>query len=332
MSILRSHAIPASLARALGSLGCAVAMLAAAAGPASADDNWPSKPSTIIHGMSTGGSVDTAARLIADSLSHAFGQQFVVEMKPGAGGTLAALEVSRRGGDGYTFALFASNHAIAPAMLGAQEYDPVSAFRWISLIATSPTVIYIREDHPARNIEGLVELARAEPGAVTYGAGGIGTTIHLGSLLLQKELGIEMTHVPYRGGTETGMAVASGEIDAQFGTVASSVVGTIPVAVTSLERLDAFPDTPTISETVLPGFETGTWYGIAAPAGTPDDIVEKIKDAIHTALNSEGLRERMIGLGLMPVMNSPEEFTGLVAEEVERWRVIVEENNLAGGG
>lgn len=311
--------------------GGASALLAAAVlggFPAMADESWPSRSITMIHGFSTGGGVDTTARILAHRMSELLGQPVVVESRSGGSTTIAAQYLAQQPADGYTIALISSSHAIAPALYPGIQYDPVGSFTLLSQVASAPTVIFAGKDEPSLTIGEVVERAKAAPGSLNYGAGGIGTSFHLTALLLEEGLGLSMTHVPYRGGNDTRLALLSGEIDLQFGSLGPAD-DVLALAVTTAERFPTLPDVPTIGETVLPGFEAVAWYGLAAPAGLPDAVALKLGAAVRDILGEKATGDALLRIGLLATPDSEREhFTAFVAEELERWGRLVEENDL----
>jgi tripartite-type tricarboxylate transporter receptor subunit TctC len=247
-------------------LGIAAALAAASA----IAQEYPSKPIRIIHGFTPGGPVDIIARLMAAQFGERFGQQAIVEGKPGAGGTVGANFVAKSDPDGYTLFLMASGHATAPGLYTSLPYDAVEDFTMVSMLASSPFAIVARPGGPINTIQELVQKARAEPGKIDVGTGGVGSGMHLVSVLFQSRLGIQLNHVPYKGGNAPVLALLSGEIPIIF----SSVAGVTPqvesgkmklLAVSSKQRFGPLRDVPTIAETVVPDFDALAWYALAGP-------------------------------------------------------------------
>lgn len=299
------------------------ALALAAAAPALAQD-YPSKPIRIIHGFTPGGPVDIIARLIAAQFSERLGQQAIVEGKPGAGGTVGANFVARSEPDGYTLFLMASGHSTAPGLYKSLPYDAVEDFTMVSMLASSPFAIATRPGSPFNTIQDLVQRARAEPGRIDIGTGGVGSGMHLVSVLFQSRLGIQLNHVPYKGGNAPVLALFSGEIPIIF----TSVAGITPqvesgkmkvLAVTTKKRFAQMPDVPTVAETVLPEFDALAWYALAGPRKLPAPVLAKLNDAALAALKQAEVAGRLHAQGAEPWGTTPREAQAFLAAEVRRW-------------
>ena len=295
-----------------------------------AQSAYPDRPIRLVVGFSAGGGADNIARPLADAMGRALGQSVVVENKPGAGTTLAASTVAHSPADGYTLMLLTSTNTISPSMYKSLSYEPATAFNMISLIARGPMMIVASKGSGIRTLADLIARAKKEPGKLNYGAGGVGTTPHLAALVLQREAGIQMTHIPYKGGSDTAVALMSGQIDVQFGTppaVAPIASRSNVLAVTTEKQTALEPGVPAAGETVK-GYEVSSWYGIGGPAGMTPDVIAKLSQAVHSALADERLRKQFALLGVEANPSSPQEADKLYAAELAKWSVVVHDENL----
>jgi len=312
--------------RAAAGLGLALfGLLAgrAAIEPAAAQE-WPQRPVRIVVSFAAGGNSDILARLAAQRLSEACGQQFVVENRPGASGAIAAETVARAPADGYT--LLMGNVpvlAITPA-LGKTPYDPVKDFAPISAIGTNPLVLVTHPSVPAGSLAELVDFVRARPKELTYVSSGTGSIVHLAMVMFLQRARLEMTPVSYKGGAAPMTDVIAGHVKTYFSTVSVAIPhkssGAIRLlAVTSEKRLPQLPDVPTVIESGFPGFRILTWNGLLAPAGTPRPIIDRAAGEIARAVKDPKMAELLAGDGFAPLGNSPEEFAAMIAADIAFW-------------
>lgn len=312
-------------------LTCFAAASSLAAMPALAQQPaYPDKPIRLVVGFSAGGGADNVARALAESMGRALGQSVVVDNKPGAGTTLAAGVVARSPADGYTLMLLTSTNTISPSMYKSLSYNPATAFSMVSTIAHGPMLIAASKESGIRTLADLVARAKKEPGKLNYGAGGVGTTPHLAALVLQRDAGIQMTHIPYKGGSETAVALVGGQIDVQFGTppaVAPIASRSNILAVTTAKRTDLAPGVPAAAETVK-DYEVTSWYGIGGPAGMPREVIGKLSKAVHAAMADQRLLKQFALLGVDAGASTPEQADKLYASELARWSVVVRSENL----
>ena len=322
---------PSSRRTALSSI--AVLLLITGAG-SHAQSVWPTKPVKIVVPFAPGGTTDILARAVAPELSKAFGQQFVVENRAGAGGNLGAEVVARSSGDGYTLLMgTVGTHGINRALYPKLPYDPFKDFAPITLVAAVPNVMVINTDMARTNninsVKDFIKLAKSRPGQLNMASSGNGTSIHLAGELFKSQTGIFMTHIPYRGSGPALMDLAGGQMDVMFDNLPSAMQlikgGKLKaLAVTSTQRSLALPDVPTVEEAAdLRGFEATSWFGLLAPAGTPADIVNRIKQETARALNSPSIKEKMLAQGAVPSGNSPAEFARLIESEHSKWAQVV---------
>jgi tripartite-type tricarboxylate transporter receptor subunit TctC len=312
----------------------AAALLAAATAlPAAAQPRpYPNQPIRVIVPFSAGTS-DTVARLVGQKMSETLGQPLVVESRPGAGGNIGSEACARAAPDGYTICLGTiSSHAINPAIFVKMPYDNIRDFAPITQLASQPNALAVGNDLPAKNVQELIALLKANPGRYNYGSSGVGTSIHLAGALFAQLTGTTMEHVPYRGSGQIMTALLTGELPLAFDNFSSAwpfarenkirVLG-----VGSLQRSPTAPDVPTIAETV-PGFESLSWHGFFAPAATPPEVVARLNQAAVEALRSETVRARFGELGITPVGNTSAEFRAFVASETQRWGEVARKADI----
>jgi len=316
------------LAGAAAGVGFAWPGLVAAQAPA-----WPAKPVRIVHGFAPGGPVDAMARLLAAHFADAFGQQALVEGRPGAGGTLGAAQVARAEPDGYTLYLMASGHAAAPGLYKSLPYDPVRDFTMVTMLSASPFVIVAGANSPITSVQDLVAKARAQPGRIDYGSGGNGSGMHLTAVLMQARGGFRLSHVPYKGGSAPLLAAMAGEVPVIF----SSLAGMAPqvqsgkvrlLAVTSRQRFALYPDVPTVAETVVPDFDVSAWYALAAPKGLPAILVERLNRFVHQTLQASAVAESLRTQASTVWLSTPAQAQAFLEEDVARWRRLIQEEKI----
>ena len=310
----------------------ALAATALHAQPA-ADSAWPTRPVRMLHGFIPGGAVDITARLVAAGMTDQLGQQVIVDGRPGAGGTVGAGIVARAEPDGYTLFLMASGHAASAGLYGKLPYDAVKDFTMISMVAGNPFVLAASPKFPAKSVNDLVRMAKAEPGKINYGTGGVGTGMHLASLLFQNRAGIRMNHVPYKGGNAAPIALLAGEIPLIFNTPSGVEThvrsGRMRVlAITTRNRFSLWPDAPTIAETVLPDFDVRGWYAVAAPKGLPAARVRRLNQVVRESLKRPDVGGKLTELGAEVTPTSPEEAQRFLASEVARWVKLIRDEKI----
>ncbi len=301
--------------------------------PAGAQDAYPSKPVLIINPWAAGGPAEAIIRPIADKLAQRLGQPFVIESRGGANGTIGAAAVVRAKPDGYTL-LFShvGPIAISPALPNKPPYDSVKDFAPITQIASGPTVLVVRSDFPARTLAELVAYAKKNPGKVSYGSVGPGSTTHLAGNNLAHLGGVDMVHIPYKGSAQINTDLLGGQITTAFVNVAG-VMGLIldgklrPLAVSTTRRAAILPNVPTVAET-YPGFEVNSWYGLMAPAGTPPAIIAKLHDEVVQILKLPDIAKRMKDNGLEPEGTTPQAYAAKIKEDIARWAAAVKAADL----
>jgi tripartite-type tricarboxylate transporter receptor subunit TctC len=305
-------------------------------GVARAQGAWPSKPVRIIHGFTPGGPVDAFARIVAAQFPEKFGQQGLVEGKPGAGGTLGANFVAKAEPDGYTLFLMASGHSAAPGLYKTLPFDPVNDFTMVSMVARSPFAIIAGPAFKGSSIQDLVAEAKAAPGKIDYGSGGIGSGMHLAAVLFQARSGVKFTHVPYKGGSAPALAAIGGEVPIIFSSLAGMSAhiegGKLrPLAVTSAARFPAFPNVPTLAETVVPAFDASAWYALAGPKNLPADILAKLNDLVQSTLRRADIAQAMRGQAAEPWPTPSSDAQAFLAADVAKWTQVVRDENIQPG-
>ena len=298
-------------------------------------ESWPSRPVTMILPFAAGGGTDLLARALAQDLSERLGQQFVVDNRAGAGGNIGAGVVAKAAPDGYTI-MFGTPGPLANNKLMYKNlpFDPEQAFVPIVLIAKSPVIIAAKLSLPVKDIKELAAYAKANPGKLNVGTPGNGTLGHITSLLLQKELGINMTSVPYRGTALVVNDLLGGQVDLAMDFMPSYVPlvreGKIrALAVTTAERASDLPDVPTVQEAGFKGFEASAWFALAAPAGTPQEIIDKLNAATNAFLKSPKGKEALATLSMQAVGGSPADLKAFISSELQKWGPVVKDANIS---
>lgn len=282
---------------------------------------WPSRPVRIICPY-PGGPVDLSSRVIAQKLQEALGQPVIVELRPGAGGVIAAESVARATPDGYTLLMGAiATHAINPSLMPGLPYDAIRDFRHVALVVQVPNVLVVNNDLPAKSVADLIALAKARPGRLDFGSGSTGSTGHLAGELFKQMTGTFMLHIPYKSAAPAVLDLLSGRLHLMFDNLANALpnikAGKVrALAVTTGRRTDFLPDQPTLDESGLKGFDMTTWWGVMAPAKTPPEVVARLSTEIQKALDMPDTRERLRTMGSdTPAVRTPEGFTAFVESE-----------------
>ncbi len=305
-------------------------ILGLAAGAAEAQ-TYPARPITLVVPFVPGGSASIVARSVADKMSEALGQQVVIDNRGGAGGTVATRAVAKTPPDGYTLLVITSaTVGTSPSLFRNLGYDPRKDFEPIGLIAETPNLLVAHPDFPARTVAELIKFGRAAPEAIPYGSPGVGTLNHMTGELIAHKTGIKMTHVPYKGAAPALNDLLGGHIKLLFSAIPTSAgqlaAGTIrPLAVTGTKRVALVPNVPTFVEAGLPGIDVPLRWGLAAPAGTPRPIVDKLNQALNTALASDEVKQRLAAEGAEPAPSTPEQYSQIIDRELTLWSDLVKE-------
>jgi len=303
-------------------------------GAVQAQDNYPTRPVRIIVPTPPGGPVDVVARLVAQYLSTTIGQSVVVDNRPGAGNTIGSREAARAEPDGYTLHYSSvSGLVLAPMLHKDAGYDPVRSFTPIAAVATTSIILVVHPSFPAKSVQELVAYAKANPGKVNFSSGGIGVLPHLVGEMFKARAGIDIVHVPYKGGGPSIQDVVAGNIHMTFegtGVLLPLIQGgqLRALAVTAAQRNPALPEVPTVEESGYPGFVTGGWTGLLGPAGLPAPIVAKLNAAINAGLKAPALTAALAKFHADPLGGTPQDFAKLVADDIAKWRPVVSALNL----
>jgi tripartite-type tricarboxylate transporter receptor subunit TctC len=290
--------------------------------------SYPTKPVRMIVPYAAGGGVDILARVMAGKLTERLGRQVIVENRPGAGTIIGSDAVARAAADGYTLLFTNAALAASPALHDKLPYDTLKAFAPIAVVAGSYSVLVVHPSLPAKTVRQLVALAKAKPGQLNYASGGVGSAIHLAMELFENAAGIDVVHIPYKGAAPALADVVGGQVLMMFATPPASIgyirAGRLrALGVTSLGRLAILPGVPTIAESGYPGFEANNWYGVLAPAGTPDAIVSRLNADVDAVLAMPDTKERIASLGAEPGGGTPAQFGDRIRKEVAKWAKVL---------
>jgi tripartite-type tricarboxylate transporter receptor subunit TctC len=307
---------------------CLFALVTLIAGHAFAQP-YPAKPVKLIVPFPPGGNTDIVGRLIGQKLTEGLGQQVYVENRGGAGGTIGAEAAAKSPADGYTlFFATTGTLASAPSLQLDLRYDPLKAFAPISTLANAPVVVLAAADVPVKTLKQLVDMAKAKPGQLKFGSAGTGHFVHLAGEMFKMAAGVDMLHVPYKGVNAALTDMLGGRIELMFDAPAqyephlqSGKVRALAVA--SSKRLARLPDVPTTAEAGLPGYELASWFGLAAPAGTPADAISRLNAEVLKALTAQDVVQTLNKLGLEPAGSSPQQYGAMIVEDLEKWRRAV---------
>ena len=293
---------------------------------------YPTRPVRIIIGFAAGGPADIVARLIAQWLSERLGQPFVIENRPGAGTNIATEAVVNAPADGYTLLLVHAANAINATLYDKLNFNFIRDIVPVASLMRAPTVLEVNPSVPAKTVPEFIAYAKANPGKLIMASGGIGAPSHVFGELFKFMTGVDMVHVPYRGGGPALTDLLGGQVQVYFPTTVSSIgyirAGRLrALAVTTATRSDALPDIPTVGE-FLPGYEASFWYGVGVPKNTPAEIVDKLNEAINAGLADPTIKARLADLGGVPMPMSPADFGKLIADETEKWGKVIRAANI----
>jgi tripartite-type tricarboxylate transporter receptor subunit TctC len=297
---------------------------------------WPNQPIKVVNPFPTGGTVDQISRLLQPHLQSALGQPIVIDNKAGASGTIGTGIVAKSPADGYTWVMVFDTHGVNPSLYPNLSFDTLKDLRGVMQIGTGAMVITAHSSTPYKNYADLVQAARAKPGNIGYGTIGSGSMAHLAMTALGSHLKVEWTHVPYKGGGPLATDGVAGHVPVTMATYAlwapHLASGKLrPLAVTSPKRMAELPDVPTLQELGVPGFEAQAWWGMLAPAGTPDAIVNRMHAALQKALQEPAVKERLQQMGVVVTATSPAELDRFVKNEIEKWGKVVRDHKITAG-
>jgi tripartite-type tricarboxylate transporter receptor subunit TctC len=322
-----------SLRKLIARLAITTMTLSAVAGAEaqSVAQTYPSKPIRIVVTFTPGGAPDIIARLLGERFTAAWGQPVVIDNKPGSGGNIGSDFVAKSAPDGYTLVVgTVGTHSINGALYTKMSYDMVRDFSPVSLVATTPNLLVVHNDVPAKTVQELIALGKRE-GKMSFASSGSGTSIHVSGELFKSMTGIDMTHIPYKGRASALPDLLGGRVTMMFDNMPSSLPlvreGKLrALGVTSLTRSPAAPDIPTIAESGLPGFEAVSWFAVFAPAGTPKPVVDQIQAEISRILKTPELAKKLTDIGLEPVGSTPEELAAYQRAEIVKWAKVVKDS------
>ncbi|MCB4786450.1 tripartite tricarboxylate transporter substrate binding protein [Delftia sp. Lp-1] len=288
---------------------------------------FPERPITLVVPYAPGGGADAAARLLATRMGARLGTSIIVDNRPGASGTIGASQVAKARADGYTVLYDATPFSINPHLFAKLPYAR-SALQPLSLVLLMPNVVVVKADSPVRSVADLAARAKAQPGKINFASGGSGTVQRLAAELLRQRLDLDMVHVPYKSGGPAIADVMGGQVDFMFGTMAATyplVTGgkLRALAVAAPQRSARLPDVPTVSETVIPGYEAYEWNGIFLPTGTPEPVAARLHQALSEVLQEAEVRQRLSDLGAQPMGTTPAEFAAFLQKEDAKWGEVV---------
>ncbi len=295
---------------------------------------WPNRPISLIVSYPPGGTADLMARTVATPLGKILGTSVVVENKPGASGQIAASYVAKANADGYTLMLDASSYSVNPSLFPKLPYDPNRDFKTLAVLAQYPNVLLVNPSFPAKSAKELVAMAKAKPNSISYASSGNGSAQHLAGALFEVKAGVEMQHIPYKGGGPALNDVIGGQVPVFFGSVASTKQyvdsGKLnALAVTGKKRASSMPSVPTMAEAGIAGYEVYEWNGIFAPAATPAPILLKISDAIAKVMASPEVREKVLSLGGEPFQGNSEAADKFIKAQMAEWAKLVKTGKIA---
>ncbi len=305
----------------------APALLASPARAQAPAQAWPDRPLRLVVPFLPGGATDGVARITAQALGERLGQPVVIENRTGASGNVGTETVARSRPDGLSLLYATATNAINETVFPTLPFDLKRDLVPVVLVARLPSVVVVAPDSPIRDIPALVAAAKANPGGLNYGSGGIGTSVHLGAAMFELLAGVRMTHVPYRGSAPAILDMLAGRLQVMFDNLPSSIeqirAGRLrAIAVTTREPLAMLPGIPTVAATV-PGYEAASWHGLMVPAGTPAAVLARLNAATNEALADAGVRQKLVDQGAVPAGGSPADFAAYLAAEIARWAPVV---------
>lgn len=308
--------------------GLLAATAVAAAGTASAQPGFPSRPLRLVVAWAPTGAIDTIARRLAQKLSESLGQTVFVENRSGASGSIGAAEVARAAPDGHTLLALDSTYGMMPFLVNGLPFNHAEAFRLITISAFTPVVAAVHRDAPYATLQALTEAARQRPDSITYGSGGVGSSVQFATVAYELAAGVRLMHVPYRGGGEAVTALMARQVDAVFASPSAAMMGGSasilrPLAISGPGRLAALPEVPTFAEAGLPDYTIMHWSGLAVPRATPMPIVERLYADAAKALAAPDMVAFLASIASLPGGMPPAEADRLLAEDTQRWRQVV---------
>jgi tripartite-type tricarboxylate transporter receptor subunit TctC len=317
-------------------LACAAAAIgiAALAAPFAHAQSYPTKPITLIVPFPPGGPTDLVARVLAQTMSGQMGQQIIVDNRGGANGNIGSAAVAKAAPDGYTVLYNTSSITLSPALYKSLPYDVQRDLAPVGLTATVPLALVINPAIPANNVKEFIAYAKANPGKLSYGSAGNGNITHLGAFQFLQANGIQAVHIPYKGSAPADADLVGGQIQFMTDTI-NSVAGFVRekrlrlLAVTTTKRTSLFPDTPTMAESGLPGFDVSAWQGLMVPANTPEPIIKRLNTEMGKALQNPEVLKKLAAQGAIPLGSTPQEYGDYIKAELTRWSAIVKQTGVS---
>ncbi|RYF22705.1 MAG: tripartite tricarboxylate transporter substrate binding protein [Comamonadaceae bacterium] len=310
-------------------------LMAAATGAQAQAQSWPNHPVRVIVPFPASGATDLVARVVTQRVGQELGQQFIVDNRPGAGGTIGTAEAAKAVADGYTLLLTTSStHAISPHLLPRLAYDARKDFTPVAHVADAPSVLLVTNSLPVKSVAELIAYAKAKPGQLNYATSGNGTIVHLNTAAFAAQAGVEMTHVPYKGTALAIPDLVTGQVHVLFDSLPTGMPhvknGRLrALAVTSAKRSALAPELPTLAESGLPGFSSVTWFGVYLPAGAPPALVERVHKAFTKAMQSPEVIDSLAKLGVEPAAAStPAQFNAMVQADSARWANVIKQHKI----
>jgi tripartite-type tricarboxylate transporter receptor subunit TctC len=314
-------------------LGLIVTALAALAGSAAAQ-SWPSKPVKIVVPFGPGGPADVYARIVAQGLTEALGQQFIVDNKPGAGALIGTEAAAKAPPDGYTLLMMSNTQTVNETLFARRPYDLLRDLAPVAPVNSSDLVMVVHPSVPAKTLAEFIALAKAQPGKLTYASSGPGTPYHMAGELFKAMSGTDILHIPHKGSAEARNDVMGGHVQMMFDAV-TAMKGSIDakevraLATTGLQRSTVMPDLPTVNESGVPGYEATIWLGIMAPKGTPKDIVDRLNAEIAKFMARPQVREAWAKQGAVPMTMTPDQFGAFIKQDIEKWAKVIKTAGIA---
>ncbi len=323
-----------ALGRVFAATAITITLAATWAQPAFAQDRWPTKPVRLVVPFPPGGATDVIARMVGQKLAVLWGQSVVIENRAGAGGNIGADVVAKAPADGYTLLMASGSITINPHIYKRMPFDTKKDFLPITNVASGPMLVVVPDSSPVKTLKELIALAKSKPGSLNFGSAGVGTQVHLAAENFADAAGIDITHVPYKGESLAYTDLIGNQVQMVVGNFAAASVLLGPgrlraLAVTGKARSQQLPDVPTVSESGLPGFENTGWFGLLAPAGTPQDILAKVERDTVKVLAETDTKARLYVLGMIPVGNTSTEFAKAMDAESKHWAAVVKNRKLA---
>ena len=307
---------------------CAGALFAALASSTALAQAYPSKPVRWVVPFPPGGAMDVIARTLAERMTIAMGQPVVIENRPGAGGNIGSDIVAKAAPDGHTLLIVSIGHAVNPALYATMPFDPQKDFEPVSLLAVVPNMLVANPKLPAKNVREIIDLARTQPGKVTYASAGNGTSIHLAGELFASMAKVDMVHVPYKGSGPAVTDLIGGQVDLMFDSITSALPhvksGRLKAyAVTGAKRSRTVPELPTVGEAALPGYELNPWFAVFVPAKTPKPVIERLHRELVAALDQPETQKKLDLIGAEKIGGTPAELAAHLKGETERWARVI---------